>query len=599
MSVSNTPRVRRPSVSLFAILVIALISCSAAAQSDDTPKLDFFAGYQYLHPGATVPAVGSTQASASPFQLPSMAKGIGGALTFNVDRHFGLETDFGYNRDTDSASSEWTVSAGPRFMLRTDSAAFFIHALGGFNRVSYGAGQITHNGFGAVLGGGMDIPFSKMFSWRVFQADYVVSPHNFAAYAGPQFPNLQRPTFEGVRLRTGVVINWGGAEPVPATAACSIQPTEVMVGEPLTATVVASNFNPKHTVTYSWAGNGGQVTGKDTTAAIDTTSAAPGSYTVTAHVTDAKVKKGGEASCTANYTIKPLPPKNPPTVSISASPTSVVPGSPVTLTANCSSPDSVPVSVANWTATGGTVSGNGTTSTLDTTGAAPGSVTVNATCTDSRGLNAQASTQITIQNPPPPPPNPEVVQLEERLHLHSIYFVVDQPKIANPKGGLLTSQEKRLGEVATDFAKYLQSKPDAKLILTGHADKRGTVEYNQKLSERRVERCRSFLVDHGIPAGNIELKAVGKEENLTAEQVKESVENNPHLTAEERARVLRREDVIIMASNRRVDIELNTTGQASKAQFPFNAEDALTLIGGRTPVKKAAPAPAKKAAPKK
>ena len=65
--------------------------------------------------------------------------------------------------------------------------------------------------------------------------------------AAPQFPDLRRPTLEGVRLRTGMVFNWGGAEPVTPAAACSVQPTEVMVGEPITATVTASNFNPKHT----------------------------------------------------------------------------------------------------------------------------------------------------------------------------------------------------------------------------------------------------------------------------------------------------------------------------------------------------------------
>jgi hypothetical protein len=54
-----------------------------------------------------------------------------------------------------------------------------------------------------------------------------------------------------------------------------------------------------------------------------------------------------------------------------------------------------------------------------------------------------------------------------------------------------------------------------------------------------------------------------------------------------------------MASNRRVDVTLSTTGQTSVRQFPFNSTDALTLIGGRTPVKKAAPATTKKAAPKK
>src|SRR5208282_6688168 len=121
----------------------------------------------------------------------------------------------------------------------------------------------------------------------------------------------------GVRLRTGLVFSWGGAPAVTPAASCSVQPTEVMVGEPITATVTASNFNPKHTVAYAWSGNGGQVTGKDTAASIDTTNAAPGNYTVTAHAADPKMKSGNEASCSASYTIKPLPPKNPPTMSLS------------------------------------------------------------------------------------------------------------------------------------------------------------------------------------------------------------------------------------------------------------------------------------------
>jgi len=594
-----TTRAGRPFVAgLCALLALLLISGSAIAQSDSTPKIDFFAGYQYLHPGATVPSAGSTPSMVTPFQLPAEQKGIGGAMTYNFDPHFGLEGDFGYNRDTGSASSEWTASGGPRFMLRTESAAFFIHGLAGFNRASYGAGVVTHNGFGAILGGGMDLPITRMFAWRVFEADYVVSPHNFATLAGPTFPSLQRPTFEGVRLRTGVVVSWGGAEPVAPTAACTVQPAEVMVGEPITATVTASNFNPKHTVAYAWSGNGGQVTGKDTAAAIDTTNATPGSYTITAHVTDAKAKTHNEASCSANYTIKPLPPKNPPTVSLSASPSSLVAGGSVSLTASCTSPDGVPVSVANWTSTGGTVSGNGSSATLNTAGAAPGSITVGTTCTDSRGLNGRASTQVAIENPPPMV-NPEVVRLEARLSLHSVYFVTDQPRPNDLKRGLLLSQQKTLIELATDFKTYLKSKPDAHLILGGHADHRGGVAYNQALSERRVNRAKSFLIEQGVPEANIETKAFGMEHNLTSEEVKGEVDSNTELTAEEKARVIKNIAVIRMASNRRVDVTLSTTGQTSKRQFPFNATDALTLIGGRTPIKKAAPAMTKKPAPKK
>jgi hypothetical protein len=59
------------------------------------------------------------------------------------------------------------------------------------------------------------------------------------------------------------------------------------------------------------------------------------------------------------------------------------------------------------------------------------------------------------------------------------------------------------------------------------------------------------------------------------------VESNPELTPEERQRVLKNMVVIRMASNRRVDVTLSTTGQTSVRQFPFNTTDALTLIGGR------------------
>jgi outer membrane protein OmpA-like peptidoglycan-associated protein len=581
-------RTRNASAILFlgvAAVITMLLSSSALAQSDSTPKWDFFAGYQYQNPGGTVPLPGNPN-NPTPFKLPGESRGAGTALTYNFDKFWGAEADFGYDRDTSSASSEWTAGAGPRFMWRTDAANVFIHALATFNRLSYEAGQVNSNGIGGVFGGGMDIPFSKMFSWRLFEADYVFGRHNYADLADPQFPTLRRVTLNGVRLRTGIVISWGGAEPVAPTAACSVQPTEVMVGEPITATVTPSNFNPKHTVTYSWSGNGGQVTGKDTTATIDTNNAPPGNYTITAHVTDPKAKKANEASCSANYTIKPLPPKNPPTMSMSANPTTLVPGGTVTLTANCTSPDGAPVSVANWTSTAGTVSGTGNSGTLNTAGLPPGPVTVSAVCTDSRNLTGQASTQITIQNPPPPPVDKA---LEARLALHSVYFPTAQPSAKDPNGGLLPGQQRILMNMATDFKKYLQAKPDAHLILEGHADIRGSAAFNQALSERRVARVKSYLVEQGVPEADIETKAFGAQHNLTTDEVRNSIEQNTELTTEERRRALARIAVIKLASNRRVDITLNSAGQTetSVRQFPFNAADALSLIGGRESERKA------------
>jgi outer membrane protein OmpA-like peptidoglycan-associated protein len=565
---------------LLMLLAMISISNSAVAQTDSNPKWDLFVGYQWLHPGGTVPTPFGDPLNPVPFKIPDMSKGFGSALTYNFDPHWGAEFDFGHNWG--DSNYETTGSVGPRFIWRTDTVNYFVHGLVSYNRLSVG-GLSPDNGIGAILGGGMDLAISRRISFRLFEADYVWAQHHFTDNASIEFPDLRRPAVEGIRLRTGLVFNWGGAPEVAPTVTCSVKPTDVMVGEPITVSASPSNFNPKHAVTYSWSGNGGQVTGKDTTAQIDTTNAAPGSYTVTVHVTDPKAKKNNEASCSANYTVKPLPPKNPPTISCSASPSTLDVGGTATITCNATSPDGVPVTVSNWTATSGTVTGSGNTATLNTAGTSPGSVTVTATAADTRGLSAQGSTQLTLQNPPPPPVSPEIIALEERLALHSIYFPTGQPSAKSLKGGLVPSQQKTLLALATDFKKYLESKPDAHLILEGHADMRGSDAYNQTLSERRVAAVKSFLVEKGVPEASIETMAYGKQRNLTLDEVRQSIENNPELTSEERQRALKRIAVLKLASNRRVDVTLKTAGktETSVRRFPFNAADALTLIGGR------------------
>ena len=593
MTSSRTTCARRPVMAgVFAVVALMLIPGFLFAQSDSTPKWDLFAGYQWQHPGATVPT--GDPNNPTPYSLPDMAKGAGAALTYNFDHNWGAEFDFGYSAG--SGNSETTVSAGPRFIWRTDDGNYFLHALLSYNDLNVSGLSSGSNGIGIILGGGWDLHLTKSLAWRVAEADYVWARHDYADYASAGFPNLRRASDEGARLRTGLVFSWGGEEVLPPAAACTVQPTEVLVGEPITATVSASNFNPKHTVTYAWSGNG--VTGKDTTASIDTTNAAPGSYAVTAHVTDPKAKKNNEATCTANYTVKPLPPKNPPTMTVSANPTDLIQGGSVNLSAMCNSPDGVPVSVANWTSSAGSISGRGTSASISTAGLPPGPVSVTATCTDSRGLTAQASTQFTVENPPPPPVDKA---LEARLALHSIYFPTAMPPASDPNKGLVESQQKTLIALAADFKKYTEAKPDAHLVLEGHADIRGLADYNQKLSERRVARVKSFLVEQGVPESSIETKAFGSQHNLTTDEVKQSIQQRTDMSVEEIKRAIARILTIKLASNRRVDITLSTaTGtETSVRQFPFNAADALTLIGGREgevkkPLKPAPKKPVKK-----
>jgi outer membrane protein OmpA-like peptidoglycan-associated protein len=205
---------------------------------------------------------------------------------------------------------------------------------------------------------------------------------------------------------------------------------------------------------------------------------------------------------------------------------------------------------------------------------------------------------VNLQVPPPPP---DIRVIEQRLALHSVYFATAKPRLDSPDAGLLASQEKTLTALASDFRTYIQFKPDARLTLEGHADPRGSVEYNQTLSERRVDRTKRFLVALGVPAANIQTKAFGKQENLTDTQVKDAVGRNPEVSAEDRQRVLHNMRLVILASNRRVDITLSNAGQSSQEsvrQYPFNAADSLTLLKEEGTNKTTKPVVKRKARPK-
>ncbi|HYB61412.1 MAG TPA: OmpA family protein [Methylomirabilota bacterium] len=175
-------------------------------------------------------------------------------------------------------------------------------------------------------------------------------------------------------------------------------------------------------------------------------------------------------------------------------------------------------------------------------------------------------------------PAEEVKMLETRLALRSVFFPTAQPTAENPNAGLVASQQATLQALAADFKKYLEYKPDAHLILNGHADPRGSTEYNGALSDRRVATAKQFLIDQGIPPANIETHGFGSQQDLTADQVKELVAQNPDLSAADRQKALKNLAVIVLAQNRRVDVVLSTTGEQSVRQFPFNAADSMTLL---------------------
>ena len=129
--------------------------------------------------------------------------------------------------------------------------------------------------------------------------------------------------------------------------------------------------------------------------------------------------------------------------------------------------------------------------------------------------------------------------MEAKLALHSIYFPTAQPTVAKPAGGLLASQQVTLDELASNYKQYLTFKPDARLILEGHADVRGAKDYNVKLSERRVERTKSYLVEKGVPAEHLETRAFGFEKNLTSEEVQKLIEAETDMSPAEKQKILK------------------------------------------------------------
>ncbi len=71
--------------------------------------------------------------------------------------------------------------------------------------------------------------------------------------------------------------------------------------------------------------------------------------------------------------------------------------------------------------------------------------------------------------------------------------------------------------VLMDLSNWLISN-EAVLLIAGHADERGTNEYNLALGDRRAKATRDFLMASGVPSRKIEYISYGEERPLCTEQ---------------------------------------------------------------------------------
>ena len=158
--------------------------------------------------------------------------------------------------------------------------------------------------------------------------------------------------------------------------------------------------------------------------------------------------------------------------------------------------------------------------------------------------------------------------------LHSVFFPTAYPTKEDPTLGLVRSQQEVLTTLATGFKQYLEFDPDAKLSLGGNTDERGANEYNDSLSERRVQRVKDFLVSQGIAAEKIDTSAYGKQKLLDKATVGNLQNQNPNQPPEKWVRDSR---ATWLAYNRRVDIVLVPTNAESERFYPNQSADSEIL----------------------
>ena len=104
--------------------------------------------------------------------------------------------------------------------------------------------------------------------------------------------------------------------------------------------------------------------------------------------------------------------------------------------------------------------------------------------------------------PPPPPPEPVVEDISGRLNelLQPIYFDFDRSE-------LKPESIRRLEMIAS----FLREHTSVRILAQGHADERGSSEYNMGLGENRSKAVKSYLTSYGIGSDRLDVTSYGEE----------------------------------------------------------------------------------------
>ena len=184
----------------------------------------------------------------------------------------------------------------------------------------------------------------------------------------------------------------------------------------------------------------------------------------------------------------PAPPPAQPTATLAVSRPEIQKGESTVLSWNTANASSV------------TIDGLGTVAASGSKTLSPSDSTTYNLMAKGPGGEADASARVTVNMPvAAATPNPTLADLFNR-NVHDIYFDYD-------KYGIRASDQ----SIADADAKFLAAHPDAKVLIEGHCDERGSEEYNIALGDNRAGSTRDFLTKLGVSANQIKTISYGKE----------------------------------------------------------------------------------------
>lgn len=111
-----------------------------------------------------------------------------------------------------------------------------------------------------------------------------------------------------------------------------------------------------------------------------------------------------------------------------------------------------------------------------------------------------------VREAPPPAPEPVQEKVQEvARNFQRVNFAFDSTDMVGDSSSALSANSKILQEFSS-----------IRVEIQGHADERGTTDYNLALGQRRAEAVKSRLVGMGVPAARVTVVSYGKERPLVS-----------------------------------------------------------------------------------